>query len=128
MARLLHVFIKDAAPVLEALGDFKRMLKYTQTLDLKRCPYIMDNAGYIRWNMPVRAVVNVCSPVMSNCLWGEKITPEEVLESIDNFKWVPYRRSKKRAAYKQRASRAYQATKRIGERELDKNHDWETVK
>ena len=66
---------------------------------------------------------------LGTCLWSGKHTNEALLENIDNFKW----RRKGKAVSNATRMKSYYKQKalvpvRIKARELDKRHDWDTVK
>lgn len=111
-------------------ADYGQVRTLLASYKLSRC---LDRGGEggleFRPSASARAFVAEHCERLGTCLWSGKHTNEALLDSIDNFKW----RRKGRAVVNAMKNKNYKkrnavVSVSIKARELDKRHDWDTVK
>jgi hypothetical protein len=124
---LAEKFNGKTKPTDEEFSEVKNLLVSYQ---LSRClDKGWDGELEFRPSKTARAFVAEHCERLGTCLWSGKHTNEALLDSIDNFKW----RRKGRAVVNARKNKNYKKRNSIvpvtlRARELDKRHDWDTVK
>mgnify|MGYP003636383809 FL=1 len=111
-------------------ADFEAIKTEIASYQLSRClDRRTESELEFRPSKTARAFVAEHCERLGTCLWSGKHTNEALLDSIDNFKW----RRKGRAVVNARKNKNYKKRNSIvpvtlRARELDKRHDWDTVK
>ena len=110
--------------------DYEQVRTLLASYNLSRC---LDRGSEgqleFRPSKTARAFVSEHCQRLGTCLWSGKHTNEALLDSIDNFKWL--KKGKAISNELKRRSRRHQnflVPVTIKARELDKRHDWDTVK
>ena len=110
--------------------DYEQVKTLLASYNLSRC---LDRGSEgqleFRPSKTARAFVSEHCQRLGTCLWSGKHTNEALLDSIDNFKWL--KKGKAISNAQRRKSYRHQnflAPVTIKARELDKRHDWDTVK
>jgi len=128
---LAYSFAKRVRPIMEKLGDPRRLTQWIATLGLKRCPWqIVDGEiTHFGWKMQIRGYVDQHSRQLTNFLLNSSVKNTEIINNIDNFKWSDKRIvDKTRQRESQNESLRRRTTKVVRMRSLCKKHDWNTVK
>ena len=112
------------------IADVNTSLDWFATLGLRRC-LDRNRAGYLvfgGYNRPAHAFVSDRCTLLNNCLWNDKNSEEEILASINSFRWV--RKSPKAISKQARERKARfneeDQTRSIKARSLTKTN-WNTV-
>ena len=110
--------------------DYEQVKTLLASYNLSRC---LDRGSEgqleFRPSKTARAFVSEHCQRLGTCLWSGKHTNEALLDNIDNFKWL--KKGKAISNDLKRRSRRHQnflVPVTIKARELDKRHDWDTVK
>ena len=110
--------------------DYEQVRTLLASYNLSRC---LDRGSEgqleFRPSKTARAFVSEHCQRLGNCLWSGKHTNEALLDNIDNFKWL--KKGNAISNELKRRSRRHQnflVPVTIKARELDKRHDWDTVK
>ena len=111
-------------------ADFEAIRTEIASYQLSRClDRRTESELEFRPAYTARAFVAEHCERLGTCLWSGKHTNEALLENIDNFKW---RRKGKAVANAARMKHYHKQNTLIpvpiSARELDKRHDWKTVK
>ena len=133
-AKLIHLvfnFLSGIGQADKCDLDYGDIAKYLDGLGLKRWRYA---SGDIYFETRVRVIVGITCQRLQGCLMNPKVTDQQILDSIQAFKW---RRQSESARRKYHASKSVERrrvrteerrTVTVKARELTKNHDWATVK
>jgi len=111
-------------------ADFEAIKTEIASYQLSRClDRRTESELEFRPAYTARAFVAEHCERLGTCLWSGKHTNEALLENIDNFKW----RRKGKAVSNATRMKSYYKQKALvpvtlRARELDKRHDWDTVK
>ena len=110
--------------------DYEQVRTLLASYNLSRC---LDRGSEgqleFRPSKTARAFVSEHCQRLGTCLWSGKHTNEALLDNIDNFKWL--KKGNAISNELKRRSRRHQnflVPVTIKARELDKRHDWDTVK
>lgn len=111
-------------------ADFEAIRTEIASYQLSRClDRRTESELEFRPSKTARAFVAEHCERLGTCLWSGKHTNEALLENIDNFKW---RRKGKAVANAARMKHYHRQNNLVPvtlrARELDKRHDWKTVK
>ena len=106
------------------------LIEYINSLDLRRCRDRDSRGLTIRLDkrLPVRAFIANHSSGLSAALFAGTIPIKDVIENINNWKWTRPAIQKKERNERARNRRISRSVVVIKARELDKSHDWSTVK
>ena len=121
---LLTRYVDQAAPILNKLECNKRKIKYLGDHVSLRIPGLFD------LKKPVRAFIADHSMKLTNYLWDNEFKVDYVVENIARFKWQKKPYTNKRLSRERRAEVSLKTRQSfvIKGREIDKSHDWATVK
>ena len=109
--------------------------------DIEKMVLIMESLGIRRWRnnkataikliSPVRAFVHSHSKHLNDCLLcnGSKgNTDEDIMNAIDYLEWSNPAQYRKKGRPKKTRRKSVGANIRLRFREIDKKHDWSTIK
>ena len=133
-------FVRETNPELvrvvdgwrEVVDDPAALADYIVSLGLRRC-LDKDADGTLRFNGrgPTRAFINSRCKRLSNCLWSDKFTTEQILQNLHRFKWTRLGPAVlKETAKNRRVDQKFANRDRIfvNAKQRDKRTDWQTTK
>ena len=128
--RVVVVFLSEVKP--ELVNDSGRAEEFREfliPLDLKRCLDVQEGKPVFIGSGGARPfIANRCER-LNNCLWSGKYTEQELLESIDAFRWRKHGAAiQAETVRRHRKKLSTPVEIRLQMRELSKKHDWKTVK
>ena len=128
--RVLSAFLSEVKPeLLDDRGYATGFREFLISLNLKRCLDEQNGkADFIGHGGTRPFIANRCER-LNNCLWSEKYTEQELLDSIDAFIWRKHGAAiQAEVVRRHRKKVSTPAEIRLKMRELSKKHDWKTVK
>lgn len=136
LAGVAFQFVKEVAPILEKLEDFKRVKVYITSLKLDRCMERVDGEMCFHGHSTARAFVDFHSRQLTNFLYSDAHSNADILKSIACFKWREVNRTKVYTSQHLRKKKVQRDSKgkpvgkqlMIKAKARDKTHDWRTVK
>ena len=128
--RVVVAFLSEVKP--ELVNDSGRAEEFREfliSLNLKRCLDVQEGKPvFIGYGGARAFIANRCER-LNNCLWSGKYTEQELLDSIDAFRWRKHGAAiQAEAVRRHRKKISTPAEIRLQMRELSKKHDWKTVK
>ena len=131
--QVASAFLSEVKPELVSdsgrIEDGKKFREFFVPLGLKRCLDV-DSSGepiFRGWGR-TRVFIGSRCERLSNCLWSEKHTQQQLLDSIDAFTWRKHGKAIQQVMSKRHAKKkAARGEVRIKARGLI-NRDWNTVK
>jgi len=128
--RVVVAFLSEVKP--ELVNDSGRAEEFREfliSLNLKRCLDVQAGKPvFIGFGEARAFIANRCER-LNNCLWSGKYTEQELLDSIDAFRWRKHGAAIQAEAVRRHKKRASTPVEiRLQMRELSKKHDWKTVK